>query len=210
MARFIDGAVDVTLRRPPPLERPLTIDPAPPDRLLLRDGEDVVAEARPTHLELDVPSPPTFAQAQAAAQHYRGFDHHPFPTCFVCGPERAEADGLRIFPGSLPGGTLVAAPWVPDDTLADPDGRFVRPEFLWAALDCPGYYASVHGRRRPMVLGRMAAQIEGQIRPGERCVVIGWPISRDGRKDYAGTALFSESGQRLGRARAMWIEVIWI
>ena len=196
---------------PPPLERPLVIERVPPDKLVLRDGETIVAEAGPTQLELDVPDPPTYAQAQAAAKRYRGFDHHSFPTCFVCGPERGEADGLRIFPGSLPGGesTIVAAPWVPDDTLADPDGGYVRPEFLWAALDCPGHYASLEGRRRTMVLGRMAARLEGRIRPGERCVVIGWPISRDGRMGYAGTALYSESGQLLGRARATWIEVIW-
>jgi hypothetical protein len=62
----------------------------------------------------------------------------------------------------------VAAPWVPDDTLADPDEGYVRPEFLWAALDCPGYYASLDGRRRPIVLGQMVARLEGLIRPGER------------------------------------------
>jgi hypothetical protein len=212
MARFIDGAAEVTLRSPPLLERPLAIETVPPNRLTLWDGETIVAEAGPTRLELDVPDPPTYAQAQAATRRYRGFDHHPFPTCFVCGPERSEADGLRIFPGLLPGreGTVVAASWVPDDTLVDPDGGYVRPEFLWAALDCPGYYASLDGRRRPMVLGRMVARLEGVVRPGERCVVVGWSISRDGRKGNAGTALYSESGELIGRARTTWIEVVRI
>jgi hypothetical protein len=208
MAQFIDGAANVTLRSPPPLERALVIESVHPDKLLLRDGETIVAEAGPTQLELDVPHPPTYAQAQAAAGRYLGFDQHPFPTCFVCGPERAKSDGLRIFPGPLPGGDamMVAAPWA----LADPDGGYVRPEFLWAALDCPGYFAALDGRRRPMVLGRMVARIEGRIRPGERCVVFGWPISRDGRKGYAGTALYSEAGEPLGRAKTTWIEVVWI
>jgi hypothetical protein len=79
-----------------------------------------------------------------------------------------------------------------------------------AALDCPGYYASLDGRRRPMVLGRMVARPEGRIRPGKRCVVVGWPFPRDGRKGYAGTALYSESDQPLGRARTTRIGVVWI
>ena len=61
-----------------------------------------------------------------------------------------------------------------------------------------------------MVLGQMAARLEGRIQPGERCVVIGWPISREGRKGYAGTALYSESGELLGHAKTTWIEVIWL
>ncbi|MGR6999796.1 hypothetical protein ACU686_19670 [Yinghuangia aomiensis] len=52
---------------------------------------------------------------------------------------RTEGDGLRLFPGLLPQqpGTT-ATPWVPDASLADADGARVRPEFVWAALDCPG------------------------------------------------------------------------
>ena len=43
-------------------------------------------------------------EAVAASATYPGFSAHPFPTCFVCGPERAEGDGLRLFPGRLPDG----------------------------------------------------------------------------------------------------------
>ena len=209
MARFIEGAAQVTLRRPPPLERPLEMERTPEQGIVLRDGETIVAEAGPASLEFDVPDAPTYAQAQAAARCYRGFDYHPFPTCFVCGPERAEDDGLRIFAGRVPGGSIVAAPWVPDPSLADPGAATIRSEFLWAALDCPGYFASLDDGCRPMVLGRMAARVGmgGGIRAGERCVVVGWPISSEGRKHYAGTALFSESGELVGQAKATWIEL---
>jgi hypothetical protein len=208
MARFIDGAAQVTLRRPPPLERPLEIARMPEQRLLLRDGETIVAEAGPTSFEFDVPEPPTYAQAKAAARCYRGFVHHPFPTCFVCGPERAEADGLRVFAGRVPGRTIVAAPWVPDPSLADPGETTVRSEFLWAVLDCPGHFASLDDYR-PRVLGQMAARVDmgGGVRPGAKCVVIGWPISGDGRKHHVGTALFSESGELCGYAESTWIEL---
>jgi len=104
---------------------------------------------------------------------------------------------------------MVAAPWVPDDSLAGSGQELVRSEFLWAALDCPGYFAAAHGQKRPMLLGRMAARVEGRVRPGERCVVLGWSISSEGRKRCTGTALFSDSGELLGQARATWIEVAW-
>jgi hypothetical protein len=40
---------------------------------------------------------------------------------------------------------------------------------------------------------------------GERCVVVSWPIGRDGRKGFAGTALFGDDGRLLGLARQTWI-----
>src|SRR5262249_46495613 len=71
----------------------------------------------------------SFAEAEDASHRtpYVG-DDHPFPTCFVCGPARADGDGLRIFVGPLatgPGrdaGTL-AGSWVPSAGLAGDDGR---------------------------------------------------------------------------------------
>jgi len=40
---------------------------------------------------------------------------------------------------------------------------------------------------------------------GERCVVVSWPLGEDGRKLYAGTALFAENGEVLALARQVWI-----
>jgi len=40
---------------------------------------------------------------------------------------------------------------------------------------------------------------------GERCVVTGWPLGEEGRKLYAGTALYGEDGRLLACARATWI-----
>jgi len=36
--------------------------------------------------------------------------------------------------------------------------------------------------------------------------VIGWSLGDEGRKHYAGTALFGERSDVLGVARALWIE----
>jgi hypothetical protein len=84
----------------------------------------------------------------------------------------------------------------------------VRPEFLWAVLDCPGLFGAVgEGGLRPAVLGQLTARIDGQIRPGSRCIVIAWRVGTDGRKLYAGTALFADTGECHGTAQATWIEL---
>src|SRR6185436_5361323 len=104
-------------------------------------------------------------------------------------------DGLRIFAGGDADDGIVAAPWVPDASLADADGR-VRPEFLWAALDCPGYFA-IATPGETAVLGRMSA--------GETCVLVAWALGRSARKLHAGTALFGAGGQLRGRSAQTWI-----
>jgi hypothetical protein len=196
-----DGDAEVTLRLPPPLGRRLQVERD--DRgIVVLAGEARVAEARPVELELSVPEPPSFEEAEQAAARYPGFEHHAFPTCFVCGPEREHGDGLRIFAGPLRD-ELVASPWVPDESLVV-DGR-VAPEFMWAALDCPGAFAVGFSARGETVLGRFAAHVDDIPAVGEPCVVAGWPLGEEGRKLYAGTALYGEDGRVLGRARATWI-----
>ncbi|MEV4624150.1 hypothetical protein AB0J74_36235, partial [Asanoa sp. NPDC049573] len=100
-ASLVDrGVPEVTLVKPPPLDVPLAADG---DRVLDPAGA-VVATVRPVD-PFEVGAPPVaFTSAVEAAQGYAGFTDHPFPTCYVCGPERA--DGLRIFPG--PVGDVVA------------------------------------------------------------------------------------------------------
>jgi hypothetical protein len=186
-------SVDVTLRRPPPLDRELRFDG---ERLW--DGEELVAEAKRAELELEPPDPVHFADAEEASRRYPGFQRHAFPTCYVCGPARAEGDGLRIFAGPVEGRDVVAAPWhAPED---------VQEAVVWAALDCPGAIAVGFPERGETLLGRFVGRIEGTPRPGERCVVVGWPLGEDGRKLYAGTALYGEDERLLGVARAVWIE----
>jgi hypothetical protein len=123
----------------------------------------------------------------------------------VCGPERAAGDGLRIFPGKIPGTPLVACSWIPDASLADGTSA-VRPEFLWSALDCPGAFSFEAADGTSMLLGELAASLRGPVSVGERCIVVGWELARDGRRHFTGTALYSESGECRGLARATWFE----
>lgn len=208
LARGLSGAAAVTLRSPPPLDRPLDLVCDQGGRRRLLDGERLVGEAQATALDdLEVPPPVSLAEAEAAVQRYRGFKDHTFGTCFVCGPRRDEGDGLRIFPGQVGDRALVAAPWTPDASLADADG-LVRSEFVWAALDCPGAFAVyIEYPDIVAVLGRFEVEVLAPVRAGEPHVVTGWPIRHDGRKHVAGTALFDRDGRLLGWARAVWIEI---
>lgn len=204
VAAAIGGPVAVRLKHPPPLDMPLllTRDDAA-DRWLLQHGDKVVAEARPHVVDIEVPAAPDHAEAITASLRYPGFIEHPFPGCFVCGPRRLADDGLRIFAGPLPERPLVAAPWVPDGSLADPDGN-LRTEFVWAALDCPGYFATTLAGRRAL-LGELAVRIERLVQPGEACVVAGWERRVEGRKHTVGTALFGSDGKLAARAEATWV-----
>lgn len=206
LAGYVDGTAEVTLKRPPPLERTLKVERQDGGSVRLADGQETIAEAIGIEFSLDVVESPSFADAQIASKSFTGFDVHPFPTCFVCGPERKEGEGLRIFPGAFGAAKIVAAPWIPDASLTGDNGM-VRPEFIWAALDCPGGFAVRATMTRPIVLGRMAAKLLEAIRPGEKCVVVGWRISVEGRKYQAGTALFSEPGALVGMAKSTWISL---
>lgn len=186
IGRFIDGPAAVRLRIPPPLDTPLEVREKE-GLVELYYEDEMVASGRPAMLELDIPEPPDFSGAQAATARYRGFVAHFYPGCFVCGPEREQGDGLRIFAGPVDQGTgpegMVAAAWIPDKSLVDSSG-FVAPEFIWAALDCPGAYAFPEPRSGALLLGELAVAIKGPVSAGEKCVLIGWEISHEGRKHY--------------------------
>jgi hypothetical protein len=205
LAAHLPGPVEVTLRKPPPLERELNVEMSGA-HALLKDGAELLAEARSSALDLDVPAAPSFERASELSRHYVGHARHHFPTCFVCGPARAVHDGLRIFPGSEHAGEPVAAPWSPDASLLSVCG-VLHPALVWAALDCAGYFASGAPDYPVALLGRMTAQVIDTPRVDEPCVVVGWPLGREGRKLHAGTALFDEAGKLYARARQVWILV---
>ncbi len=204
LAKYVSGPVSVRLRVPPPLEQELKVE-ASDDEARLFDGEVLVAHARRIELEVATPAAPTFTDAMVASRSYVGFVRHLLPTCFVCGPERDEGDGLRIFPGRAEA-SLLAAPWVPDASLANSSG-FVSSEFLWAALDCAGAFAVMPEGSDPILLGELSARLDREVAIGEKCVVVAWPLGLDGRKRYAGTAIYSGSGALVAVARATWIEI---
>jgi hypothetical protein len=197
--------VTVRLLRPPPLDTPLETVELADGTLAVLSGTERIGEAKPATLALEPQSRPDYFEAVEASRHYAGFTYHRFPTCFVCGPQRPRGDGMRIFAGPIAERDLVAAPWVPDGSLDRGDGK-VRPEFMSAALDCPGYFAASPDDRL-MLLGEITVRIDRLVHVGEPCTVIGWALEASGRKRAAGTAIFAEDGEVCGLARALWIEL---
>jgi hypothetical protein len=206
-AQFIDGPAEVTLRAPPPLGRPLSVSRSDHGVVHLLDEGAPVVEAHAAAVDRDVPEPVSVEEARQAAGRYEWLEDHPYPSCFVCGPEREVGDGLRIFPGPVEDRDVYAATWVPDGSLGDATGH-VRPELVWAALDCPsGIVTNLFGEVGLILLGRLAADLVRPADVGRTQVVLAWPVGRDGRKLDTGSALFSEDGELNAVARARWIEL---
>ena len=207
LAGFVDGPAQVMLRQPPPIGVELQVERLTDGAVLLH-GDRTVATASATSIDLPIPHPPTCREAIDASACFRGFMRHPFPSCFVCGPERPVGEGLRIFPGPLPGNGSVAATWLPSRDLAGTDELVMR-EFVWAALDCPtGWVISLSQPAESVfVLGTLAVDIRHRARVGERAALAAWPLGSQGRKFFAAAALWSEQGDLQAIARATWIQV---
>ncbi len=206
LANYCGPCAEVRLMAPPPLDRTLDVFQDEEKNVFLLDGDQVVASAKPAALDISVPQAISFDDAKMAAKHYTGYHYHPFPQCFVCGPERVHHDGLRIFPGHGKDTSFVAAPWVPDSTLVREDGG-VAPEYLWAALDCTGAFALEFGKDKVLVLGLFTVAVHNVPKVDEDCVVLGWDMGVDGRKHYAGTAVYDSQGALCGAGKATWIQL---
>lgn len=212
VANLIGPSAEVTLRAPAPLDLPLRIEKAESGEVRLLNDKVTIAEGRKAELRINIPDPPTLEESKSAAKAYPGFETHPFPSCFGCGHERTEGDGLRIFSGPVKESEIIAAPWLPDASLAGETGK-VRTEFIWAALDCPTGWAVVNLQKDKnndipyILLGRFVAEVREELEPGQNCVTIGWPIGNDGRKLFGGSAIFSDSGKLFAAGKATWITV---
>jgi hypothetical protein len=212
IAAYVNGPVTVTLRRPPPLATRMAVERGREGTVRIHHDGTLIAEATaaPAPPVLETPGPVSVAEARTAAGGARYFQDPAFPDCFVCGMSRQPGDGLRIFPGPVPGRALWATPWTPDPSVSGPDGR-VRPEVAWAALDCPSGIAAAEAaglsQDTAILLGRMTASLAALPAPGGQCLVIAWPGGQDGRKLLAGSALLGPGGEVLAAATAVWLTV---
>jgi hypothetical protein len=205
VAEFVGAeVVEASLRAPPPLDRPLEVV-RKGDRVALHDGDTLVAEGAPSDLLLDVPD--AVPQDEVAAAVERGGERwakdHPFPTCVVCGPERGD-DGFGITPAPLARGDGVfGACWTPGA-----GEEFVRPELVWAALDCPtSAPVAKFGEGPAMVLASLTARLGCPVRAGEPHTILSWALEEDGRKHWAAAALYDSDGIFVCCSKALWIEL---
>ncbi len=202
---LLDGPAAVNLRRPIPLDQALDVVHVDGEARVM-DGEQLIAEAQPAPPPaVEVPEPVDPRQAREATRNYRGASEGVFSRCFVCG--RARHDSFGVFAGEVEGRSLVASPWTPPEWTGGEDGA-VRPELVWAVLDCPTVFAAfLHSESQPMAyLVRMNAELRQPVPVDREHVAVAWPAWQEGRKYRACSALFSTSGELLALAEALMIE----
>jgi hypothetical protein len=217
LASYLPGSIaaqgiEATLRAPTPLDVSLQLASAA-SRIAAYSGDVLIGEAIPAELDLDVPASPSYAQALAAQPHSAALDPHIenivpgglgfHPVCFCCGADVPEGIGLRVFAAPVAGFEGVAAAWLPHGAFRDDTGVLPTP-IVWAALDCPGQYAYLAANIRTGLLGRMTAKIIAPV-VGDAFVVTGWRIAVEGKKHFAGTALFNAEGKCCAYAKQVWI-----
>jgi hypothetical protein len=207
-------AVTVALRQPPPLDVELPVTDEDGTHVAWYDDRPV-AQARFADRDPAPVAPVGADEARAAEAGYPGLRSHPFPTCFACGTDREEGDGLRIFPGEVSPHdetARAAATWTPHRSLAEDwheyrdDVRHASLPVTWAALDCVGAWAGDMGER-PMVLGTMTARIEALPVIGEEHVVIGAARGQEGRKTFTASTLYDADGRIVATAAHVWISI---
>lgn len=219
--------IEATLRQPPPLDVAMRVqhlaadDPTNTGRsgkplTVLAMGGARVVEAQAVDEEIVPVEQVGLEEARAAMATYPGLRQHPFPTCFVCGTDRAEGDGLRIFPGPVTpaadGSVRVASVWTPHPSTSEDYHEYVDDvtraslPVTWAALDCTGGWAADLAERM-MVLGRMSAEIDALPAIGEEHVVVGQLLGVEGRKSQTATTMYDADGRIVGRARHTWVAV---
>lgn len=196
-----DSAVEVTLHAPTPLETGLSLRHLA-NSATLTLGDTLLAEAIPVAERFNAPAFVPFNEAARAEGGFAGLGGHPFPGCFACGL-RAPGDGLRIFPGAVPGTDLVAAGWRVPMAVTDQDGA-VPDAVTWAALDCVTGWAHFQPGESAL-LGRLTAQIHRRIYPGGTYSVVARAAGREGRKLFGESAVYEVDGTLVASAKAVWI-----
>lgn len=209
-----DAAIEVTLRAPIPLDTPMQVLRPGPEQVRVQLGDTLIAEATRATLVEPVPGPPTFQAALAAQPQSPSFYRrvNPFlpdgtgfhPVCACCGADTADGEGLKVFAAPVAGFDGVAAAWRPHPKLAGADG-YLSQAIIWTALDCPGQFAYYVAGIRTGLLGRMTARILRPVQAAQDLVVVGWCQSIEGRKHFAGTALYDDTGALCAFSRQTWI-----
>lgn len=216
-------ALSVRLCKPTPLDTPLVLAQNAIESYVMTQATtaDAVADAISADAVIaaaswqpwtppDVPRLPTTAALRQASLRYRGFAGSAaeslYEHCFVCSRQRRESDGLGVFAGPLQHSLTVACDWHSDERWCEAQARRqVASRFVWAALDCPGYFA-VGADRAPCLLAEMQLR---QLRPvpsAAPLAILGWPLQFSGRRRLAATGIFSASGEVLALAKTLWVE----
>jgi hypothetical protein len=203
VAAALDGPTAVSLRRPVPVDQPLVLREGEDDKVCAFADEDLIIEAGPAEPLLAWDKAlPSIEEAREARARYAAPLAGEFGHCFVCG--RSRHDGFGLFTGPVADSDLVATPWTPPPWAGDEDGA-VRPEFIWAALDCPAYFALHGDDMKVSYLARQQVEVLAPIRTDVEHLVVGRPLERSGRKGIAATAVVDLDGTVLAHGEVLFV-----
>ena len=217
------GNIEVTLRSPIPLDQPLQVIYHTDTSANIVQGETLIAEVREDDFEMQLPSPPDWSLVEAAAPDSFSFGENLndllvgrqgfHPICFCCGVEHE--DGLGVYaapvassvvgePSNANPNAMVAAIWPTKRAWADESGC-IPIEYLWTAMDCPSQFAFLADDIRTGLLGRISARVHERPVAGETLMVVAWTIEVQGKKHFAGSAIFDRAGKCYSEAKTVWI-----
>ncbi|MBA4010648.1 MAG: hypothetical protein C0481_02165 [Phenylobacterium sp.] len=211
LSSAVGGRGVAMLRAGVPLDTAVTLQPGEGDGVLLVNAEGaVLGSARPaddSQIPNPPPAPPTVEEAKAfaAASPFAARSLH--RGCFSCCVERDAGEGLGVFVGQIDGAPAghCAGVWTPHANFADADGN-IPDEVTWGALDCSGSMAWWIKSGSPVgLLGTMAGEVLRKPKAGETYVVVAWAREVEGRKHFAGVALFDGAGEVMARSGQIWI-----
>ena len=158
-------------------------------------------------LDIDIPAPPTLAEALGCGAAIQRPLPSYLPGCFVCGPERSgwrrdahlsrASFTTRRDVSRRHGLRTIRSPTTRASSGPNSCGRLST---ALATLP-PG---TPRGWR---LLGKMSAVVHRKARVGEPLIVTGWPIDSEGRKHRVGCALHDANGELVAAATATWITV---
>jgi len=204
------GNVEVTLRSPIPLDHALQVNSFEDGTATVTNGDTLIAQIKPIEWEMEVPTPPDWQAVTAVAEKSLAFgsnlnDLLPgrqgfHPICFCCGAEHDT--GLQVHVARV--GDQVAAVWNTRQSWGAEDG-LLPIEFLWTAMDCPGQFAYLEQGIKTGMLGRITAAVNKRPKAGESLLVTAWTIVVEGKKHFAGAAIFDKDGTLCCKARTVWI-----
>ncbi len=201
--------IEVTLRAPIPMDQPLEVLHTS-QGISLHRGDQLIVESQPATIDMQVPTPPTLDEVDNAAPDSVALINglNPFlpkgkgfhPICFCCGAQHD--DGLQVFAAPVQGGAQVAVRWHAKEQWGV-EGNLPMP-YVWAALDCPGQFAYYANDITTGMLGRITGQADS-VAAGQDYLITGWRIAVEGKKHFAGTALFTLQGELLAKTTQVWI-----
>lgn len=171
------------------------------DSSFIRHAEETVATAELTNQ--DIPSTRFVTPDVVLSGSEPEIDMARFADCFVCG--RPVPDGLGIGVRALSDGRY-AALWRPAESR-DVDGPLVEAIHLRSALGCPGGFAALTAHRTLAVTGILTSQIAFLPEASSRLVVVGESTWSDGRKLGALSTIFTDTGDLVATASAVWIAI---